>query len=171
MQYGRIAILRYLNYDIAMEINRKTKAVLAFLSAEGIDCEITQEDSKTCFWSYVLTKEAMTGFISLHEHDGDMVLSASVTIAFYKPHRKEEASARLLEENMALQNGLALASQMETMVILRFSDRLELLSDARLLFLLNQLHTEAREIHQKFVLNEQLLTLLPSHWLKDGGST
>ena len=141
--------------------------VQTFLKSERINCVLTTEDEKTGFWYYQLEDQRMTGFISIHEHDSDPVLSASLTIGLMAQHRKIEAM-QLLEQNMALHNGLALASEMESMVVVRFVENTEILTTVRLLFLLGQLHIEANELRQKFLINSQLLAPLPMHWFHRG---
>lgn len=146
-------------------LHRLIKSVQLFLKTELIDCEMVQEDAATCFWAYPLKDQKMTGFISFHEHDGDPVLSASLTIGLLKPDDKLTAVLKLLEDNMALNNGLSVASQLD-MIVVRFNANVKLITPERILWLLEKLHIESNEIRMKFVINEHLLGQLPPQWFE-----
>ena len=144
-------------------------AIQTFLQSEGAHCQMEREEASTVFWSYILKEVKMTGFVSIHDHDGCEFVSASINFGVINPAKSQDV-VRLLEENMGLHHGLSFASENERLVVLRFSEATELLTPIRLLFLLGQLRVEAEEAKNKFVDRDRILEPLPFAWFQNGRS-
>ena len=138
-----------------------------FLHARGLWSPV-QVDGATKYWSYVVSAERLMGFISFHVDCGECVLSASITIGLIGLRAN---ALLLLEQNMAFENGLAIASEAESMVVVRFSESAKTLTPTRFLFLLTQLHVAAEEMRRKFVVCERILLPLPGVWFEIGGDS
>jgi hypothetical protein len=123
---------------------REAKAIINdFLRRQEIQCPMPSEDGRTYFWSYEVPNSRCLGWICVEETE--LRITASVTIGELKRPIRSATLIQILELNSYFSDGLSFATEVESLVTIRFATDLQNLTIVALNNQLYQLLCESNK--------------------------